>query len=78
MKKDYFRKLKFNVLLYFLLFTAIIIGSLWFFQIFFLENYYQSEKMKSLNNFGNTLCSEPRTSAESDISSIGFERHTEK
>lgn len=68
MKKDYFRKLKFNVLLYFLLFTAIIIGSLWFFQIFFLENYYQSEKMKSLNNFGNTLCSEPRTSAEFDSS----------
>lgn len=68
MKKDYFRKLKFNVLLYFLLFTAIIIGSLWFFQIFFLENYYQSEKMKSLNNFGNMLCSEPRTSAEFDSS----------
>ena len=68
MKKDYFRKLKFNVLLYFLLFTAIIIGSLWFFQIFFLENYYQSEKLKSLNNFGNILCNEPKTSAEFDSS----------
>ena len=64
MKKDYFRKLKFSVLLYFLLFTAIIIGSLWFFQIFFLENYYQDQKIKSLKSFGRKLCSEEIRSSE--------------
>lgn len=64
MKKDYFRKLKFSVLLYFLLFTAIIIASLWFFQIFFLENYYQDEKLKSLESFGNKLCSVEIKSSE--------------
>ena len=64
MKKDYFRKLKFSVLLYFLLFTAIIIGSLWFFQIFFLENYYQDQKIKSLESFGRKLCSEEIKSSE--------------
>ncbi len=64
MKKGSFKKLKFSVLGYFLLFTAIIIASLWFFQIFFLENYYQEERLKSLNDFGNELCSEDITSAE--------------
>ena len=38
------RKLKFNVLFYFLVFTAIIIACLWLFQVFFLESHYQKVK----------------------------------
>lgn len=49
------RKLKFNVLLYFLIFTAIIIACLWLFQIFFLENHYQKIKMANIEKYGETL-----------------------
>lgn len=56
MKKGIFSKLKVNVLLYFLLFTAIIIGSLWIFQVFFLDNYYQNERIKTMTSYGRQLC----------------------
>lgn len=49
------RKLKFNVLLYFLIFTAIIIACLWLFQIFFLENHYQKVKIANIEKYGETL-----------------------
>ncbi len=49
------RKLKFNVLLYFLIFTAIIIACLWLFQVFFLESHYQKVKFAKIEGYGETL-----------------------
>lgn len=49
------KKLKFNVLFYFLIFTTIIIGCLWVFQIFFIENYYQKIKFEQIQNFGQNF-----------------------
>ncbi|MBO6263163.1 MAG: HAMP domain-containing histidine kinase [Clostridia bacterium] len=55
MKKADFSKLKFNMLLYFLLFTVLIIGLLWVFQLFFLEGYYQTASNDAIRNHGAKL-----------------------
>lgn len=49
------KKLKYSLCVYFLLFAAIIIGSLWLFQMLFLEGYYQSLKLKEIKNQGEIL-----------------------
>ena len=49
MKK--FGRLKFNMLLYFLLFATIIISSLWVFQMAFFEGFYQDQKFKTMKRY---------------------------
>ena len=49
MKK--YGRLKFNMLLYFLLFASIIICSLWVFQMAFFEGFYQNQKFKTMINY---------------------------
>ena len=63
MRKRY-SKLKFSVLLYFLIFTSIIICCLWIFQMAFFEGYYQSEKFKSMREYGQLLKSAEAGSSE--------------
>ncbi len=64
MKKGIFSKLKVNVLLYFLLFNAIIICSVWIFQVFFLDNYYQNERINTMTSYGRQLCATRTDSTE--------------
>ncbi len=49
------RTLKFNIWFYFLIFTLIIIGAQWFFQIIFLDGYYQRVKVASMRQYASTL-----------------------
>ncbi|MBR1866968.1 MAG: HAMP domain-containing histidine kinase [Clostridia bacterium] len=55
MKKKKSRKLKFNIWFYFLIFTLIIIGVQWFFQMVFLDGYYQRVKISSMRQYASTL-----------------------
>lgn len=64
MKKGIFSKLKVNVLLYFLLFNVIIICSVWIFQVFFLDSYYQNERIKTMTSYGRQLCATRTDSTE--------------
>ncbi len=49
------RKIKYSMWMYFLLFTAIVIGSIWIFQMLFIEGYYQNVKMNEMKTHGKTL-----------------------
>ena len=49
------KKLKYSLWLYFMLFAAIIIGSLWLFQMLFLDGYYQTAKLREMAKSGNVL-----------------------
>lgn len=40
-----------------MLFAVVIVGSLWFFQMLFLDGYYQNVKIKELRNHGEILSS---------------------
>lgn len=40
-----------------MLFAVVIVGSLWFFQMLFLDAYYQNVKIKELLNHGEILSS---------------------
>lgn len=51
------KSLKFKLWIYFILFTAIIMGILWLLQIVFLNTYYKSMKTNEINKIGNTLVS---------------------
>lgn len=44
-------RLKFHMLLYFLLFATIIISLLWLFQMTFFEGFYQSKKFQTMKDF---------------------------
>lgn len=52
------KKLRYSIWLYFMLFAVVIVGSLWFFQMLFLDAYYQNVKIKELLNHGEILSSE--------------------
>lgn len=41
--------------LYFLLFTVLVVGCIWIFQMFFVEGYYQNKKLKEVYNYGRSI-----------------------
>ena len=53
--KNFQRKLKYSMWLYFLLFTILVVGCIWIFQIFFVEGYYQNKKLKEVYNYGRSI-----------------------
>lgn len=55
--KTKLKNLKYSLWLYFILFTVIIIGAVWLFQMFFIETYYQNVKVKEMSKHGSTLIS---------------------
>ena len=75
MKK--FRRLKYNILFYFVLFTVIIISCLWVFQIGLFEGYYQNLKIRNMKTYGNilrssTITNEDFAKAELECSELGI------
>ena len=53
--KTNFRKLRYNMWFYFIIFTLVIICTVWLFQVFFWETYYQKIKVESLKEYGEEL-----------------------
>jgi len=49
------KSLKFKLWLHFFLFTVLILGLLWFLQIFFLNNYYEEMKIKDTNTIAHEI-----------------------
>ena len=75
MKK--FRRLKYNILFYFVFFTVIIISCLWVFQIGLFEGYYQNLKIRNMKTYGNilrssTITNEDFAKAELECSELGI------
>ena len=50
-----FHSLKFRLFCFFMLFTAVMLGLVWFLQIFFLNNYYEQMKSAETNRIANTI-----------------------
>lgn len=59
--------LRMKIWMYFVLFSAIVFLLLWFFQIFFLENFYEGMKINDVNDVAVSLSSE-----YSDMDKSGF------
>ena len=56
MKLNLDRKgLKFKIWLYFALFAALLMGMLWFLQIFFLDTYYEEMKVSQTRKVANSI-----------------------
>lgn len=53
--KKFQRKLKYSMWLYFLLFTGLVVGCIWIFQMFFVEGYYQNKKLKEVFDYGHSI-----------------------
>jgi signal transduction histidine kinase len=72
------KSLKFNLGLYFFLFTGILLLIIWALQIFFLNNYYQDMKVRETNSIASRIDelykSDDRTSIRRQISEI-YERN---
>lgn len=69
------KSLKFKLWIYFIVFTAIIMGILWLLQIVFLKTYYKSMKTNEINKIGNTLVSKyGNDNFEDIIYSTSFKR----
>lgn len=49
--------LKFKIWLYFVLFAALLMGILWFLQIFFLDTYYEEMKISQTRKIANAIIS---------------------
>jgi signal transduction histidine kinase len=49
-KKIDVKGLRFRLILYFLIFTTLVISMIWFLQVFFLGNYYESMKLSESNS----------------------------
>lgn len=49
--------LKFKIWLYFVLFAALLMGILWFLQIFFLDTYYEEMKISQTKRVANSIIS---------------------
>ena len=49
--------LKFKIWLYFVLFAALLMGILWFLQIFFLDTYYEEMKISQTRKVANSIIS---------------------
>lgn len=50
-----FKSLKFKLWMHFFLFTVLVLGLLWFLQIFFLNNYYEEMKIKDTNDIAHDI-----------------------
>ncbi len=55
MKKSGFRKLKFNMWFYFIIFTVLIVGLVWIFQLVFMETYYRNAKTNEMIEYGDII-----------------------
>ncbi|MBQ7643033.1 MAG: hypothetical protein IJS67_03930, partial [Clostridia bacterium] len=55
MIKRNFGRLKVKMWLYFFVFTVVVIGLVWIFQIIFTEGYYENEKTSSMKQLASTL-----------------------
>lgn len=53
-----FKSIKFRVWMSFLIFAVIIVGFMWFFQIFFMNNYYEYMKTKTATDTATQLASD--------------------
>ena len=53
--KQRFKRLRVNMLLYFMLFTTIIISCLWLIQMAFFEGYFQNKTIENMCNIGNKM-----------------------
>ena len=51
------KSLKFKIWLYFVLFAALLMGMLWFLQIFFLDSYYEEMKISETRNIAGDIIS---------------------
>lgn len=51
------KSLKFKIWLYFVLFAALLMGMLWFLQIFFLDTYYEEMKVSQTRRIANDIIS---------------------
>lgn len=51
------KKLRYSIWMYFMLFAVVIIGSLWLFQMLFLDSYYQRVKIGEMCDHGEFLSS---------------------
>lgn len=49
------KSLKFKIWLYFVLFAALLMGILWFLQIFFLDTYYEEMKISQTRKIANSI-----------------------
>ncbi len=64
MKVQKLGKLKYNIWLYFILFSLFIVGFVWIFQIFLFDSSFQQKKYESLVEKGNNLASKLNTEEE--------------
>ena len=55
MKVGNLRQLKYNIWMYFILYTAVIIIVLWVLQIIFLDSFYQKLRYNKLVECGNEI-----------------------
>lgn len=72
--KPDFKSLKFKLWLHFFLFIVLVLGLLWFLQIFFLNHYYEEMKIKDTNKIAHEIMmmygDEDFIDTVSDLSSI--------
>lgn len=50
-----FKSIRFKLWAYFILFAALLIGLIWFLQIFFLNNYYEKMKSAEITKLANEI-----------------------
>ena len=62
------QKLKYGMWMYFLLFTVLVLGCVWGFQMLFVESYYQNMKLNEMYSYGRTL-----RAAENEYSDAYYE-----
>lgn len=62
------KKLKYGMWMYFLLFTVLVLGCVWGFQMLFVESYYQNMKLNEMYSYGRTL-----RAAENEYSDAYYE-----
>ena len=51
----YFRTIRSKIFFYFILFTAVVIGFLWLFQVVFLDDFYEGIKMQQITSTTNDI-----------------------
>lgn len=57
MKVGNLKQLKYNIWMYFILYTAVIVIMLWVLQIVFLDTFYQNVRYNNLIEYGNNISS---------------------
>lgn len=62
-----FKSIKFRVWLCFLVFAVVIVGFMWFLQIFFMDNYYEYMKTKTATDTATQLASDYRSDDQSSF-----------